>query len=539
MPSAKGSILKPSLEAPQAPVQLCDQCLRSYSPALDIQKATKYLEDHAANHIPLDHELPYIRETLQDTLAEIDRLDSELGRLRDTVRQMKDRRKHLRKIAFRLNGMATTTIRRLPPELLCRIFFIARDDSEDMRTCRVPLILSHVCGHWRALVHSQPGLWCIIDAEFRAENDQVSAASLPGFTKFCLEKSQPKAINITLVTADDKRDLHEEVLIELLEHTNRWKVANFLLWPRYKRLFTDDEGDFPIVEFPILERLVMGFLTRNEDKDITISAPRLSSMHLHTLNYRFLRMINLEALTTLTIQDYDMDSLLHILQLSPNLSDVCLTGWRNSRSQQFESHSITSHVKCLRVELLSAGGDFFEQLSLPSLAKLQIMDTPGLYDSLDRPQLCQFISRSRPPITHLILSTTALSHDEVMGTLALLQTITDLKLGDGFLMWDSADVDDFLRRMTVGPESIDNILLPNLENLGLAFRTRVKGQIGNLMGMLESRCLVAHGLRQKLVVLRLVFWKANCGIARSRRKLIRQRIDVLRDDGLDAEIEFY
>ncbi|ESK85708.1 hypothetical protein Moror_9891 [Moniliophthora roreri MCA 2997] len=541
MTSAKSSLLQPLLETP--PVQLYP-CQYSYpsAPAL-VQKVGDYLEEHSANHIPFDHELPYLRGALQETLAELDRSDSELGRLRDVVRRMEERRRRLVEIAFRLDGMVKTTIRRLPLELLTRIFFMARDEgNEGWSTCRVPLTLSHVCSRWRALVHSQPALWCIIDAKFRVDDVESFACRILEFTKFCLERSQPKPINVTLTTPEDvygpedelqlayKRHLHKEVLVVLLASCSRWKVADLLLWSQDAMHFTSHKMDFPI-----LEELKMCFQDEAREfrsQEAIISAPRLSQMHLGGMEYGCLRPMNLDGLTQLTMEDYHIDDLLYILQHSPNLSDLKLTGFIDRNRQSFYL-PVTSRMKSLRVELLSNGGDIFEQLCLPLLTMLEVMDSPREWNEhLDVPQLCQFISRSRPAITHLRLSTITLSPEEVMSTLALLPTITHLRLEAGFGTWDTETMKRFLCRMTVERDSTDSILLPNLMLLCLHIETQFEGRMPFVLAMVESRCGGAVLGLQKLAVLYLIFRKESEASGDSAWK----RIGVLREHGLDVQV---
>ncbi|KAI3604620.1 hypothetical protein WG66_008133 [Moniliophthora roreri] len=545
MSSPRCSFLQPLLETP--PVQLY-QCRYSYPSApLAIRKVGDYLEERPANHVPLDHEVLYLRGALQETLAELDRSDSELGRLRDVVRQMEERRRRLMEIAFRLNGMVKTTIRRLPPELLSRIFLMARDQSyEDSSACQVPLTLSHVCSRWRSLVHSEPRLWCIIDAIFHVKEDEASADRLLEFTKFCLQKSKPEPISVTLLPDHSmfdpgtgepitgyRHDLYRKMLTVLLEHRCRWKEAELWLYLHDEELFEVD------MDFPILEGLIMG-LQAEQDREnciAAISAPRLSRMHLYGMDYRYFQMVNLDALTRLMMEGYSTDSFLRILQHSPNLSDVTLEGFRAplTHHQHLELSS-TSQVKSLRVQSPSVGGDIFQGLYLPSISTLEVEDPPGLptHGHHDRPHLCQFISRSRPPITHLVLSTVTLPHEEVVGTLTLLPTITHLRLEAGFGTWDMETMKGFLRRMTVGRDSTDDILLPNLMDLCLHFETQFEDRTPIVLDMVESRCGRAMLGLQKLAVLRLTLWNEN----EAMRELVWKRVDVLRGHGLDVQVNF-
>ncbi|KAI3604370.1 hypothetical protein WG66_008129 [Moniliophthora roreri] len=546
MSSAKISSSQILLKLP--PVQLCIQCQHSYPSASPIiRKAGQYLQENPANHVPLDHEKPYLKEAMQETLAEIEQCNSELGRLGEIVRQLEERRECLVEVANRLNGMVKTTIRQLPPELLSRIFFMARDEgNKGWLTCRVPLTLNHVCSRWRALVHSEPGLWCIIDVKFRVEDDQDSADRLLEFTKFCLEKSQPKPINVTIKTPEDLYDSDDDSEVDdhylywavwtvLLANCSRWKVADLVL--RYDDQMAFAELAEGRMDFPILESLNMCFRDGVGSIETIISVPRVSHMCLVRTEDGCIKPVNLDGLTQLTMEDYHIDDLLCALQDSPNLSNVELKGFTARHRQSFNL-PVTSQMKSLQVELHSNGGDIFEQLTLPSVTMLEVTDPPrGRFwtPHRDNPQLCQFVSRSRPPITHLLLSTVTLPHEEIMGTLALLPTITHLGLEDGFRKWAPVIMKEFLRHMTIGRDFTDSILLPNLTDLRLHFGTQFENRTPSVLDMVESRCYGAvHGLRQKLVVLRLTLW----GESEASEILVGNRIDVFRKDGLDVEVEF-
>ncbi|KAK7043097.1 hypothetical protein VNI00_008451 [Paramarasmius palmivorus] len=69
-------------------------------------------------------------EALQECITEIDGYGRELKRLQDTVRQMKKRKEYLSDIANRLKEMLKPSIRRLPPEILLHVFYIAWEDAQ-------------------------------------------------------------------------------------------------------------------------------------------------------------------------------------------------------------------------------------------------------------------------------------------------------------------------------------------------------------------------------------------------------------------------
>uniref|UniRef100_A0A0W0FE23 Uncharacterized protein n=1 Tax=Moniliophthora roreri TaxID=221103 RepID=A0A0W0FE23_MONRR len=534
MSSHKSSFLQPLHEA--SPAEL-NQCRYSYplAPLVTVRNAEAYLREHPANHIPPDYEVPFLKEALQTTLAELNLLDGEFWR----VWQMNERRRRLMEIKFRLDGMIKTTIRRLPPELLSHIFFMAQDEgNQGWSSCRLPLTLSHVCGRWRALVHSEPGLWCTINASFRDEDDQLSADRLLEFTKFCLEKSKSLPINVTLTTPEHsnnpgsgsqsgKAKLHADVLNELLANTSRWRVANLLLQPDDEERFIEHDMDFPI-----LERLDMCFQQDGQNSACntattrTYSAPRLSRMNLRNVDYGRFRLINLDALTEFTMESFHIASLVHILQHARNLCSVKLMG-ELCLCPRVRNLSVISSMKSFEVALELGALDLFRYLTLPSLTILQVR-CPA-----NQMLFSEFISHSRPPLTHLVLPVNMLSHVAGMNALALLPTITHLRLEEKYLMRNEVSVANFSRGMTVGPESTHNVLLPNLTHLDLRFHDLKQGNVGALMAVLESRCFVAHGLRQRLVALRLSLGYKH------RSALVKKRINALRANGLDVRVELF
>ncbi|KAJ7077254.1 hypothetical protein B0H15DRAFT_789755, partial [Mycena belliarum] len=55
-------------------------------------------------------------------------------------------------------------IRTFPAELLGEVFIFCRDDSHALRYSttdprQAPMILGHVCHHWRSVAHNTPRLW--------------------------------------------------------------------------------------------------------------------------------------------------------------------------------------------------------------------------------------------------------------------------------------------------------------------------------------------------------------------------------------------
>ncbi|KDQ58203.1 hypothetical protein JAAARDRAFT_69467, partial [Jaapia argillacea MUCL 33604] len=67
------------------------------------------------------------------------------------------------------NSLSASPIRRLPPEVLARIFMAARSDKIEYRTDVLDPFL-HVCWHWRQ-VALNPAIWSTICVEYYASDE--------------------------------------------------------------------------------------------------------------------------------------------------------------------------------------------------------------------------------------------------------------------------------------------------------------------------------------------------------------------------------
>ncbi|ESK88757.1 hypothetical protein Moror_17145 [Moniliophthora roreri MCA 2997] len=361
-------------------VELCDQCHLSYpsfsSPLL--AEAGKYLVQHADNETPLDHEIPYLSEALRGARAELEGCRLELRKTRDVVHKLEERQRCLQDMTERLRGMVEFSIRRLPPEVLSRVFVIAQQErDESWSSCQVPLTLGQVCSQWRAITHSDPRLWSYIQVNFRVDDDKLAAHKILEWTKLCLKKSLPKPIQIDFTTPDPddcegedgeccyQGELHWPVLAEFLSNCDKWEAADLILWPCDRIIFPHP---MPMLEslFIDVQTTAMTFWnppTRTE----SLSAPRLSYLRLGGLECKVLKQVDLNTLTRLTMEDYHTDTLFHILKHSSNLREVEVMGERNEllHYQHEYGSPVTSQLQTLKTAFSYSMGDFFHPCLLP------------------------------------------------------------------------------------------------------------------------------------------------------------------------------
>ncbi|ESK90592.1 hypothetical protein Moror_4228 [Moniliophthora roreri MCA 2997] len=539
------------------PVELCNRCHHSYPSDFipSIPVIGQYLAEYPGNHVALDNEIPLLGEALREALVELDGYDLELERMEDAVRKMRERRECLWDMTTRLSGMIKSSIRRLPPEILARVFFMAWDTRTlpwTESSCKVPLVLGQVCSQWRTIVHSCPQLWSNIIVNFHVDDDEASARRILKWTKYCLEKSRPKPLRINFTLPEsvyfDENDeehyyhygLHRSTLDELLKHCARWAVANVELKEEDHIILPES---LPMLEELSIERERPEFFEEENipfvafpHSSVVRSAPRLSNLHISGLEVQVLEQIDLTSLTRLTHDICYLGTLLYLLRHSPNLSEVQLMDYRNDVDPF--AHGVTSSsLRTLRAEWISPLSDLFQYLTLPCITSLYIKeryrsDAGETFDP-NFPEFRQFIERSRPPLTHLYLSSPTLLHEELVRVLAMLPSISHLELDSSF-----NDVhlvtDDLLRYLTVtSTSSPDDVLLPNLIDLRLSFKTKPTGEY--VLEMVQSRVYVkVHGKTKGLVFLSLDFWYGTLPVPS-----VRERIEELRKEGLKLDTIYH
>ncbi|KAL1700271.1 hypothetical protein EV121DRAFT_214530 [Schizophyllum commune] len=110
--------------------------------------------------------LAFLREGTVPTLAErkpiyedLDNLEAELQRVDDDVARLQALREQIR-TQLALSRAMVAPVRRLPPELLARIFLEHVDGYPDAeRTSYATTTLAKVSATWRWVACSVPGLW--------------------------------------------------------------------------------------------------------------------------------------------------------------------------------------------------------------------------------------------------------------------------------------------------------------------------------------------------------------------------------------------
>jgi hypothetical protein len=381
-------------------------------------------------------------------------------------------------------------INRMPCEILSMIFtFVVHGDHttpKDHYTYEIqrkitsgsapttPLTLSQVSRFWRTFVHSSPILWSTLVVCAPSPRDVE-------YTAFWLSKSGSVPLNLTLeqyISPDRASDAIAQLFVA---EAHRWKRISFSLSVQssFSNLRPHDvplleefrlrithwgPGPHPITQFIDALHSSPNLKTINWGKSLGSNIPT---------NTPWAQLVNL-TLYRLDISELLLDALsqctsLRVLQL------------RRMRAGSYQAYQpiILQRLESLVCERPERFSDIFDCLTLPSLADMEMSDTPFTED--DARSLSDLVSRSGCLLATLTLN--SLANDGVMSVLshAAFQSVTALKF------MTSIKEDQVLVSLTKTPQG--RYHLPNLKHITL---DGLKTSDGTLAAMAWSR---RHELR--------------------------------------------
>ncbi|KAF7353318.1 F-box domain-containing protein [Mycena sanguinolenta] len=364
----------------------------------------------------------------------------------------------------------------LPPELISLIFIHCLPPYAELRASKAPLLLTRICGAWRALALRTPALWASV--AFKLFHDaSVSTNPTPHELKFrkltwwlAQGAAHPLTLNLHCHTQ------HPAVVPLLLEHAARWADADIFLHPSTLTAFSaaaeSGSGSTSALELPLLRRLSLGCwplrFKADADSERTLpvitafaNAPRLTHVSLLKLPLSAV-VLPWTQLTNLFASCASVDDVSRVLRLAPSLQHLQLdfrdwpaSGPQTSAESEDEVESsdivhesltsLTLHTHPALVVPLSVllggalpalplplpspsplAGASGAQLTLPSLTSLSL---PPLAPT-DVSTLVAFAARSRlgDTLRELTLPITPLARGTILAVLGPLKSLEKLEL---------------------------------------------------------------------------------------------------------------
>ncbi|KAE9395243.1 hypothetical protein BT96DRAFT_885831 [Gymnopus androsaceus JB14] len=119
-----------------------------------------YLSQRIEDQIWIEpNDLPFLRTRVSEAQTQIESLEDRTDELNAQISELKRQKDaKLAEIASYRNVLSP--IRRIPPEILCEIFELARQVNWDI--VNSTYILCQVCVAWQKIAHAHPRLWSII-----------------------------------------------------------------------------------------------------------------------------------------------------------------------------------------------------------------------------------------------------------------------------------------------------------------------------------------------------------------------------------------
>ncbi|KAK7058484.1 hypothetical protein VNI00_002118 [Paramarasmius palmivorus] len=406
-----------------------------------------------SNFLPPRLELSQMQALESAERLELEQLEETITSVQDTLKELENRRDTLRQ-ASQLRKSWLAPIRRLPVEVLKEIFthvcesglqddgkfkyFLdissqAEDEYCDscgsIDLCRhrespipgkitvaTPILLSHVCAHWRSVTISTPSLW----ASLRLDVDCIDEEHAD-LVDLYLQRSAQYPLKIALVEGDDGGyDFGEtgtEVLCSVVKELYRCREFHYDS-DKYNMIRLIDKASQPKA-LPLLT----SFSDRLGDVD-----PRYG---------RWLPDSFPKNLRNLTIRgEREYTPFLKTLPQLPNLVSLNLDNfspWDDQRRlppPPATPHPIhTRNLTITRVSILSSLDLLFSSVSLPFLSSLTIENSIYIEGTSNLGALRALIQRSGCSLKELTLHIGSYSSSDLISLLELQPGLVGLKLG--------------------------------------------------------------------------------------------------------------
>lgn len=260
-----------------------------------------------------------------------DSLSFQLSRLEEEI---KAKNTEIREITMSIQhcDILLSPVRRLPDEMLLRVFSFAVDTTISQVACQI--IVGHVCRRWRTLSRSFPSLWSTIHISVTFPNGkQWSKPSCkPQLIEQCLVLSQPLPLDIvatfTNVTVSEHRakiaKYVDGVLALLISHATRWRSFGYS-GPFIRAGYPNIDDRLSSLRLKMLESLNITFRDESyhELEEDPVHVPNLRILHTSTLIHGFVPQWNL--LTKFTGPFEDTTSCYEFLAKATNLTSLHLT----------------------------------------------------------------------------------------------------------------------------------------------------------------------------------------------------------------------
>ncbi|KAJ7792494.1 hypothetical protein B0H14DRAFT_166838 [Mycena olivaceomarginata] len=369
------------------------QCGASSEPAIASESPdSRPLRDFhrllTSNDVPLDPQIPFIRDIVSDGQKQVDALEAAIARLtrkRDEIAEN-----------IRQHRAILSPVRRMPPELVCEILVLSlsSDDDRDIAT-EPPWHLGHICRFWRHCVLAYPALWSSITIPSSSSSDPHPLISM---IEIQLVRCADAPLRVCWSPSDERTTADPGSVDLVLAHSSCWRTLH---------LDIGSELDVPVsLDWlrPANGRLlaletfeVTGTRSQVEIPDIFSTTPSLRNVFL--TNWTFEVYTSVPAIPWAQITRYsgafDPDSQTEILEAAANLVS-CALGFRWDDVDR-GIPTVLPRLRRLHLET----PEFIHRLNTPLLEELIIHYRGGATEGVE--EILPFVQRSSCMLKTLVL----------------------------------------------------------------------------------------------------------------------------------------
>ncbi|KIJ15931.1 hypothetical protein PAXINDRAFT_133313 [Paxillus involutus ATCC 200175] len=376
---------------------------------------TPFSRYNSVNFIPGPQDIHFIDAVVSERNSQfsglscqISRVESAMSKLSAICTKLEESRSRVRKSMLAHKAL-TSSARRIPPEVLGEIFYhcLPKTPYITPRDVECPMVLTHVCRHWRDVAMSTPRLWSSITIHLQKA---VSSEYRPGYDAW-LARAKSVSTAIRVLNDIDMSEVDVTCLSSVVDWLRPFITRCGDFWwhgPSLPGLFATETD-------PRLERLR---ITSRGSPSVHMPGPakHLRSVHLQHLNH------GLQSLEAFTLP-WDQLSELHmhfalfsssvflrLLQLGTSLRNIAVSCLSADEEQLRELRvsapgSITNYsLRRIEIKVIRAGlDDLFDALVLPGLEELEICFCYRERDPWPHTQFMSLLARSRCPLKKLTI----------------------------------------------------------------------------------------------------------------------------------------
>lgn len=443
-----------------------------------------------------------LRKALRDVESDLREIDNDITRVQAVLEELHRKREARHRFTIEHDAFLAP-VRRLPPEILAKIFVICMPSygSPSFNPQCSPFLFGQVCIGWRQVALLTQTLWSSITVNPYWPSHKMAA--------LWVSRAMSAPLEIRLNSTGLPRAGAIQPAISVLAlYCDRWKDLDLRIEEKMVLRLNLIRHRLPWLEtLRIQNPKASQPWCRSQELNIFELAPRLRNLSLGIGISHTSVKIPWHQLTELKVHVTDIIECMSILRLVPNVVKCTMYALSRFPTTLISPENMPiltlSHLHSLGILRLAPPEDILRHLYLPIIDALHI-ENERTDSLLSRESFTSFLSGSSRTLRKLEIGClNGRDSAHIAQCLRATPSLTELTLrGSGF--WVTTDL---LRLLTRLPDV--DALVPDLEALEISDRSI---PFDECVRMIESRWSVATGAQVKKLSIKMVMeedWRAD------------------------------